>query len=74
MNIKIEKNIPIPYGSGKINFPLAEMEVGDSFLLPSEHLKSLRYYLNGTFARNYGDRKFKTKSVDENTHRVWRIK
>jgi hypothetical protein len=32
MNYKIEKNIPVPTKKGM--YPLSEMEIGDSFLIP----------------------------------------
>lgn len=33
-NIQIEKNVPLPVAGPGAKFPLAEMEVGDSFFLP----------------------------------------
>lgn len=68
MNLKIEKNIPIPprRGSG-IAAILREMQVGDSVLFPRGDGRNAR----STFGR-FEPKKFCTRSVDGGI-RVWRI-
>lgn len=82
MEIKIEKNIPIPPirkrsqyrgGQGETEFTktLREMEVGDSFLIALE-----KSTISAAFSRirKETERSFTMRSVGNGKYRVWRIK
>jgi len=70
--MNLDKNIPIP-NKMKIKYPLAEMEIGDSFLIEStdkkkknsiqSNIKSLSY--------RYRPKEFTTRNVPEGI-RIWR--
>lgn len=84
--IKIEKNIPIPFGRGPTQFryPFYLMEIGDSFVLPVKGYKTPETARTSMIAMarrfNKGNKnpiKLLTKKVIENNEqviRVWRIK
>lgn len=72
---RIEKDVPIPE-DGRVKYPFAELEVGDSFAV---------HFSNGEKARVQGNlytakwraqkrlnRKFVARIVGENKVRVWR--
>lgn len=64
---KIEKNIPIETrSSSKYGF-MKDMDIGDSFLCGSTFVVHFRQYAsrNGI--------KIKTRKMDENGHRIWRV-
>ena len=69
----IEKNVPFVQKKGpgrKPKYPLRQMEVGDSFLVPGGNLRTMR-----TMARIVGlqlGRKFKAQE-QEGGVRVWRV-
>ncbi len=73
LELKIEKNIPIPVGhaNGAMSI-FSKMEVGDSVFFPKKALRdvtgSLQYFCK---ASKYSDR-FKTRSMDGGV-RVWRV-
>lgn len=69
----IEKNIPITKSSpgrkqGVSKYPFAEMEIGDSFLVPREKENSVN-----CISRRFLDKKFSMRKV-EGGCRIWRIK
>jgi hypothetical protein len=72
----IEKGIPIPCPRRTAwGMPLAEMEVGDSFLARCEDEKNLSYLRSypGAWGKTHG-RRFTTRYMkDANAVRVWRI-
>lgn len=73
--IVIEKNIPMPERQhGKWKF-LADMEVGDSVLLPANYIKELvsNWRASSQVKRRFPDRLFSARSIS-NDIRVWRIK
>lgn len=82
MEIKIDKNVPIPnrkYIGRKSKYAYSKMEIGDSFLVKcsSENLFKVQNTLN-TSSRTHGlkstpAKKFKTARMDGGV-RVWRIK
>lgn len=82
MEIKIDKNVPIPKKKGagrKEKYPFSKMEITDSFLIKcsSENLFKVQNTLN-TSAHRYAGRctptkKFKTARMDGGI-RVWRVK
>ncbi|GAA4827321.1 hypothetical protein GCM10023232_26980 [Sphingosinicella ginsenosidimutans] len=74
MKIKIEKGIPAPPKRNK-KYPLLEMEVGDSFLIPSEKAGSVWARTNKLRRDGLGDwRLAQVPDQKPFQHRVWRIK
>lgn len=80
--IKIEKGIPIPQNNVGRNaqYPLSEMEVGDSFFVPAKGKKesTLRQISSGGNTR-YKPKKFIYRTEPPNAEvingiRIWRIK
>lgn len=69
----IEKGIPFePVRKRTIAFPLGEMEIGDSFVMPLHKRNSFTAAL--TYRRRNGlGGKFRTRMIDKETVRVWRI-
>lgn len=71
--IKIEKGVEVPRNERGSKFPLDEMEVGDSFLVPSEMSASIRNAVAYYRFRN-GKGTLITKTYDDGSVRVWRTK
>lgn len=84
MKIAIEKGIPMPGYDGrqqkphnqppKTIYPLADMEVGDSFVVPVRKKRSVRSVVckfKNYFGNEHKD--FTTRQVENNMVRVWRI-
>lgn len=76
MEIKIEKNIPIPVT--EIKYPFDKMDVGDSFFIPENDKKvrlkiqcAVRSYFNIYKKKTKATMKIISKSL-ENGVRVWR--
>ena len=71
---KIDKGVPMPKlrgGPGRNPiYPLGDMEVGDSFLVPGEKRSSLRSAIQ-MYGKRYGKR-FSLRTVDGG-QRVWRL-
>lgn len=65
--MKLEKDIPFV---SKQSYPFASMEVGDSFLVVPDRLRSTRV-LASLFGQGSG-RKFTVRKTPEG-HRCWRI-
>lgn len=72
---EIEKNVPLleKAAGRKAKYPLASMEVGDSFVVPLKYPKqrSPVHSVASIFGKKHG-RKFTTRRID-NGVRVWRI-
>jgi hypothetical protein len=72
--VKIEKNIPLPSGSGGrgkpkslVRIAMETMDISDSFVTDSRSRKmvgSISILIN---------RKFTTRKIADNQYRVWRI-
>ena len=76
--IKIEKDIPIPLRSRQSHtyYPFAEMQIGDSFSIPTERDAPVRSAACWWTARHPGKAKFTIRKVMENGNkiiRVWRV-
>lgn len=78
MEIKIEKNVPIPMKGGKAKwelYPLDKMEVGDSFYIEGERASaisaSLQSYKNNQIMKYQNKVAFVCRS-DAKGVRVWR--
>lgn len=73
MTLRIEKNIPIP---PRARFPFAELEVGDSFLVPADQVNwngrtSMVARVANTTGRRL-NRKFVCRTNPDRSVRVWR--
>lgn len=68
--IKIEKHVPIPPTSAA-KFPVGELDVGDSFVVPKELGPAARNHVQ-YFRRGHPHSKFVTRLV-ENGLRIWRV-
>ena len=69
MTFKIERNIPVPTFRGK--YPMAIMEIGDSFFVSGDKAKVAQ-----RSASNYGrkyNKIFTSRSMDGGI-RIWRVK
>jgi hypothetical protein len=66
--MKVEKGILMPG-----NFPFAQMEVGDSFVIPSTVRRSSVYIAAKRFADEHGV-KFATRKLPDGILRCWRVK
>lgn len=67
---KIEKNIPVPDGYRRSNWPFDEMEVGDSFAVPKAKARVAK---QAAYNRNKGiDRRYVTRSEGDGV-RIWRV-
>ena len=83
--IKIEKNIPLPKGRKKKENPmekykwrciktLSELKAGESIKIEERKKSTItEYYLWIARGLSLGSH-FVLQSIDEDTHRVWRIK
>ena len=70
MNFKIETDVPVPPIFAR--YPFAQMQLGDSFVMPQEQVSKARNAASA-FARKRGV-KFLFRRVDNDTFRCWRIK
>lgn len=74
VEIPVDKGVPMPVvvkEFGRAKYPFGKMEVGDSFKVASDLIRSAR---NAAYL--YGIRngmRFSCRRVDEQTFRVWRI-
>lgn len=66
----IDKGVPVRVTSSK--YPLEELEVGDSFVVPKEKRRSVATRM--TLVKNATGREFLSRSVSDTEVRVWRIK
>lgn len=67
MGIKIDKNIPMPASLGSTKWPFGNMEVGDSFEVPTKSIQQIISAMSWYGKRN--KMKFSRRK-----NRVWRIK
>jgi hypothetical protein len=70
MKFKIERGIEMPVRSKDIRYPLAEMEVGDSFSFPLEYRASVQTLASA--AKKQG-RAYRVKKIAPEVCRIWRI-
>lgn len=83
--VKIEKNIPLPKGVKTKEEPiqkykwkcisaLSKLKVGESIVIEERKFYTIKaYYLWIAQGLSLGSQ-FVVKSIDEDTHRVWRVK
>ena len=69
--MKIDKNIPMPPRGYEL--PFGQMEVGDSFALPSAVSHSYARILIHKFQTADGKKKFSLRRIDD-SYRCWRVK
>ena len=72
MEIVIEKGIPLRKRNGEIDYPFAQMETGDSFLIPGKVIDSLRVSA-GRYRQTHPEFNFSLRKENENQYRFWRI-
>lgn len=68
MNFKVEKGIPIPGSLSE--YPFAQMEPNDSFLIKNEQLRIVQNAIRTYKDKNSGT-SFTIRKVNDG-HRVWR--
>lgn len=76
--MEIEKGIPLPEPfrtkKGESKYPVKDMTVGDSFVIPKDGHKSWAFVFNLiTKAQKDHGIKLTTRLVDDDTRRIWRI-
>jgi hypothetical protein len=71
MDFKIETEIPMPSKRVRDKYPLADMQVGQSFFVPAEKVQNLREAISQRKRRG-GTDAF-TVRKNEGGHRCWRI-
>jgi len=64
----IDKGIPLPS-----RFPFSQMQVGDSFLMPSTVSRPTLSLYAGRYGKKHG-MKFVTRKMPDGTIRCWRTK
>jgi hypothetical protein len=71
MELKIEKNVPIPQTGGNTGLVsvLRKLEIGDSVLVKGRH-----HCIANTAQYVFGSGNYTTRKVDGESRRVWRIK
>lgn len=80
---KIVSNVPLPnanlpsgasHSGGRApKYPLADMSVGDSFIVSEAETQSVRACIQ-TFRAKSPKREFVTKRIGDGTTRIWRAK
>ena len=75
--IKIEKSVPCPPGRFSIRlYPIDQLEIGDSFAVPSEQARCLRSVL-GPYKASHPGWNYTCRAVDKadgtKETRVWRL-
>lgn len=69
MKIKVETEVPLP--PARHNWPFGQMEVGHSFLIPSDKVRACRSS-SFQYAKVHPGVKFTIRAVGTK-HRCWRI-
>lgn len=70
--VEIETNIKMPKYDGRSKYPWEELEIGDSFLLDSNHHRRSGYEMAAERSRRSSPKQFKARKVEQGT-RIWRI-
>lgn len=70
MNLKIEKNVPMPEFRGEIVSIISKMEIGDS--IPG--LRSTQIVYCQQLLRNMGRKGSARQENNQNSYRLWRVK
>lgn len=76
MTVQIEKDIPLPeVRRGFLSkWPAADLEVGESFLIPADAMKpTIRQQFAASCTQKLKPKKFAGRTVDGGT-RIWRVK
>ena len=81
MEIKIEKDIPIPESPGRrggkaeiLRKTLLAMKIGDSFICANEDYHSLRAATTSFNNDHNEENYYSVRKIDNKTRRCWRIK
>ena len=74
--IQIDKNIPIPprnrQGRNDDKYPIRDLDVGDSFIMPAKNTNTASGYVRAAAKRLGDGRKFTVRKTEDGI-RVWRI-
>lgn len=70
-DFKIEQGIPVPLGDARSRYPFQSMNVGDSFALTPQQVRSARNSMHA-YAKRSGTR-FTLREVGDGVWRCWRI-
>jgi hypothetical protein len=65
--VKVEQNIPMPG-----IFPFSQMQIGDSFLIPSNIKRSTASVAAKRYAQKHKV-KFVSRKMDDGAIRMWRV-
>ena len=68
---EIEKGVPMPHGGRALKYPIADMKVGDSFVIPHLSVNSACRMATSPGWRKFG--RFSVRTLPEGGVRVWRI-
>jgi hypothetical protein len=72
----IETDVPLPANRGRSTvhrFPFGEMQVGQSFALPTDKLRNAAARSANAFSKHNPGYKFVTRAVGDGSFRLWRI-
>jgi len=70
MDIKIEKDVPIP--TSRHNYPFRELQVGESFLFPKNKCMSLRSNSYAFGIKQNPKREYVIRIISDTEARIWR--
>lgn len=68
----IEKSVPLPSKRQRIIYPFPDMQIGDSFSVPSSKYQNLNGAARAYEKKNPGT-KFTTRKMQDNEIRIWRV-
>jgi hypothetical protein len=71
MQITIEKNVPVPTEKAWRKYPLGEMEIGDSFVVPAENRSHAARIANSVRTSAYARGMKVTCLTSDKEVRVW---
>lgn len=66
----IDTGVPIP--DSVVNYPLKDLDVGDSFVFPKEKRASVQS--KASLVKKETGREFTVSKIDDTNCRIWRVK
>lgn len=72
-NFTIERGLPLPSGPVRNKYPLADMEVGDSFAASAGERSRISAAVSGWAKRATGAKRFTVRAINRDTIRIWRV-
>jgi len=70
--IKIDKSVPIPLSRKHNNYPLDDLDVGHSFVIPGEQVQMLRMAVSQRHHRKQDGHRYTVRKW-EGGYRCWRV-